>query len=91
MIAARAAGDLLQAAYVASTTSWKIVEGLWAANDRPVPSGGAVRAHIRDLSRRPPALEDLWRRLFAGDASNRVQAAIEIIEWIVPRLDPAFS
>lgn len=91
MIAAQEAGDRLQAAYVASTTSWKILEGLWAVNDMPVPSSGAVRAHIRDLPRRPPALEDLWRRLFAGDASNRVQAAITIIEWVVPRLDPAFS
>jgi hypothetical protein len=86
MIAARQAGDLLQAAYVASTTSWKILEGLWAVNDRPMPAGGTVRAHIQDLTRRPSALEDLWHRLFAGDAPSRVQAAIEVIEWIVPRL-----
>ena len=89
MIAAREAGDLLQAAYVASTTSWKILEGLWALNDRPMPPGGAVRAHIQDLTRRPPALEHQWRRFFVGTAPNRVQAAIEIIEWIVPRLASA--
>jgi len=91
MIAAREAGDLLQAAFVASTTSWKILEGLWAVNDRPMPAGGAVRAHIQDLTRRPPALEDLWHRLFAGDAPSRVQAAIEAIEWVVPRLDPTLG
>ena len=89
MIAAREAGDLLQAAYVASTTSWKILEGLWALNDRPMPPGGAVRAHIQDLTRRPLALEDQWRRFFVGDAPHRVQAAIEIIEWVVPRLASA--
>jgi predicted nucleotidyltransferase len=86
MIAAREAGDLLQAAFVASATSWKMLEGLWALNDRPMPSAGAVRAHIQDLTRRPPALEDQWRSLFVGDAPHRVQAAIDVIEWVVPRL-----
>jgi predicted nucleotidyltransferase len=87
MIVAREAGDLLQAAYVVSTASWPILEGLWAANDKPMPPNGAVRAHIRDLSRTPPALEDLWHRFFAGDVSDRIQAAIELIDWVVPVLE----
>jgi len=78
---------MLQAAYVASTTSWQVLEGLWAANGRPMPSNGAVRAHVRDLSTTPPLLEELWHRFFAGDAPDRVQAAIEIIDWVVPILE----
>jgi hypothetical protein len=32
-----AAGDLLKATFCVSTTSWQLIEGLWAANDLPLP------------------------------------------------------
>ena len=86
ILAAKEAGDELKAAYITSVTSWKILEGIWAANEKPMPPGGAVWAHIKDLSRGPPHVEAQLRRLFEGDTLDRIGAAVEIIEWILPIL-----
>lgn len=80
-------GDLLKAAYVAGTSSWQIMEGLWAANDLPVPPNSSVRAHLRDLSKGPPEVERSYRELFLAGAAQRVQVALELIDWILIQLD----
>ena len=85
--AARDAGDLLRAAYVASTSSWKILEGLWAANERPIPANAAVWTHLKDLSAAPQDLEPTLQKLFAGAAPERVEATIAIVDWVIPRLE----
>jgi predicted nucleotidyltransferase len=87
--AARDAGDLLRAAYVASTSSWKILEGLWAANERPIPANAAVWTHLKDLPAAPQDLEPTLQRFFAGAAPERVEAAIAIVDWVIPRLEKA--
>jgi len=87
MAAAGAAGDLRRAAYVSSTTSWPLLTGLWAANDRPMPPSGAVWAHLADLSKGPLQVEARLECLFMGEASERVQVAIDLIEWAVPHLE----
>ncbi len=85
--AARDAGDELRAAYVASTSSWEMLRGIWAAYDKPVPPCGALWAHLHDLPAGPPDIEAWLRRLFAGDTADRISAAIEIIDWVLPRLE----
>lgn len=80
-------GDLPKAAYVAGTSSWQVIEGLWAANDLPVPPNSSVRAHLRDLSKGPPEVERSYRALFLADALQRVQVALELINWILIQLD----
>jgi len=85
--AARDAGDELRAAYVASTSSWEMLRGIWAAYGKPVPPCGALWAHLHDLPAGPLDIEAWLRRLFAGDASDRIGAAIEIIDWVLPRLE----
>jgi len=81
--AAQDAGDELRAAYVTGVTSWVILEGIWAVHEKPVPPCGAVWAHIQDLSPETPNIEAWLRRLFGEDASDRIQAAVEIIAWVV--------
>lgn len=85
--AARDAGDELRAAYVASTSSWEMLRGIWAVYDKPVPPCGALWAHLHDLPAGPPDLEAWLRRLFTGDTSDRIGAALEIIDWVLPRLE----
>ena len=85
--AARDAGDELRAAYVTSTSSWEMLRGIWAAYDKPVPPSGALWAHLHDLPAGPPDIEAWLRRLFAGDTCDRISAAIEIIDWVLPRLE----
>ena len=81
------AGDLARAAYYASTSSWKVLEGIWAVHDKPIPPAGALWAHVDDLTARPPSVRTAMRVLFEGDAEARVQAALAILEWVLPLLD----
>jgi hypothetical protein len=81
------AGDELRAAYIASTSAWEMLRGIWAAYDKPVPPSGALWAHLHDLPAGPPDIEAWLRRLFVGATSDRIGAAIEIIDWVLPRLE----
>lgn len=78
---ATAAGDALKMGYYASTNSWKVLEGLWALNGKPVPPAGAVWAHLPDLTKRPEELEGTLQRLFKGTAEERSEAMLGLIGW----------
>ncbi|MGH3145814.1 MAG: nucleotidyltransferase domain-containing protein, partial [Rubrobacter sp.] len=84
---AERAGDHLKAAYVATTVSWPILEGLRAANDTPVPPNSSVWPHLRDLPDDPSPLEDLLRLLFLGGVEERVTAASGLMRRIAERLE----
>lgn len=86
IVAALDAGDTFRAAYVAATTSWPILEGIWAANEKPMPPCGAVWAHVGDLTRGPPDVTGRLRLLFGGDMRERAGAALDLIAWIVREL-----
>jgi predicted nucleotidyltransferase len=79
-------GDWLKAAFVAGTSSWQLMEGLWAANNLPLPPNSSVRPHLRDLAG-PPDVEAKYRRLFLGDTGERVGVTLELIDWIRARLE----
>lgn len=84
--AALEAGDELKAAFIVGTTSWKMLEGVWAVNDRPMPSSGGVKAHLADLDLQPPAPADWFSRLFLGESSARIETGLGLIAWLVPLL-----
>lgn len=84
MDVALAAGDILKAAFVATTTSWEILTGLWTVNDKPMPPNSSVWFHLKDLSNVPPYLEETLHRLFCGETLVRVHTAINLIDWILP-------
>ncbi|GAB3405056.1 nucleotidyltransferase domain-containing protein [Flindersiella endophytica] len=83
---AQKGGDRLKAAFVAGTSSWGIIEGLWAANDRPLPPNSSVRPHLDDLRAGPAEVAEKYERLFLGDTDERIDTARELIGWIVARL-----
>jgi predicted nucleotidyltransferase len=85
--AAQDAGDSLKAGCAVAMTTWFVVEALWAANDKPPPSGGTVLAQARNLNRQPPDLAVRLEEYFTGDLWIRVQAAAEIINWLLPLLE----
>ncbi|MBO0793483.1 MAG: nucleotidyltransferase domain-containing protein [Ktedonobacteraceae bacterium] len=78
--------DLLKAAFVASTTSWITLVGLWAVNDKPMPPNSSVWAHLKDLSLTPPDVETLLKHYFCGEARQRVEIAINLTEWVLAHL-----
>jgi len=84
---ALSAEDLLKAAFITSTTSWKILEGLWAANEKPMPPVGSVWAHLKDLSKGSSHVEEVLKLLFCGDTQQRIQTALDLIGWILAHLD----
>ena len=83
---AMSGGDLLKAAFVAGTSSWSIMEGLWAANNRPLPPNSSIRPHLGDLSVGPPDIGVRYRQLFLAGARERVRTALDLIDWILGRL-----
>ena len=87
LTAAQAAGDDLKAAYVTATTAWKILEGLWAVNDTPMPPSGAVWAHLADLADNPAPLRWWVQQRFTGTTSERSEAAVTVINHIVTGLE----
>lgn len=84
---AMAAGDALKAAFVTATSSWHVIEGLWAANDKPLPPNSSVRPHLVDLTKGPADLNSAYCRLFLGDTGTRIATWIKLTRWIVTSLD----
>jgi hypothetical protein len=87
MTVAKRAGDLLKATFVASTTSWEVLVGLWAVNGKPMPPNSSVWVHLKDLPKRPPDVEAVLKHFFCGEAQQRVQTAIDLIDWILAHLN----
>jgi len=85
--AAQASRDVLKASFVVSTTSWKIMEGIWAVNSRPVPPSGLVLYHLKYMDLVPENMNGRMKSLFAGDVSERIDAAIDLIQWIITNLN----
>lgn len=76
----------LKMGYFSSIQSQKILEGLWAANNKPVPPAGAVFTHLTRLETPLPHFE-LIEGLFAGDPLKRCKTALTLIDWILPRIN----
>lgn len=87
MNVALAADDILKAAFVATTTSWEILLGLWAANEKPMPPNSSVWFHLKDLSNMPHGLVTMLHSLFCGETHMRVHTAMNLIDWMLPYLD----
>jgi len=88
--ASDAAHDALRAGFVTATTSWKILEGVFAVNDLPVPPSGALLSCLAGLERTPPDFAGCIERLFTDrDSSERNRAALWLIDWVTGRLDAA--
>jgi len=83
---ATSGGDLLKAAFVTATSSWQIMTGLWAANNRPLPPNSSVRPHLGDLTQGPADVEALYSQLFLADTGQRIEVALELIDWTLARI-----
>lgn len=75
----------LKMGYLSSIQGWKILEGLWAANQKPMPPAGAVFAHISRLEAPLPHFE-LMNGLFGSDPHTRSKTALTLIDWILQRI-----
>jgi predicted nucleotidyltransferase len=85
--AAQNAGDELKAAFVTSTNSFQILQGIWIANQKPIPPNGAVLAHLKDITKESPFIESWVKNLFIGNNRVRIDTAVKTIKWIISHLE----
>ncbi|MBH0345987.1 MULTISPECIES: nucleotidyltransferase domain-containing protein [Bacillus] len=80
------ANDELKASYIVQTSTWTLLEGIWAINNKPVPPAGSVLRYIQTLPNKPIHLDELLNQLFLGDTTERISSAIVLIEWVLHNL-----
>ncbi|GAB6437586.1 nucleotidyltransferase domain-containing protein [Bacillus cereus] len=68
--------DELKASYIVHTSTWTLIEGIWAINNKPVPPAGSVLRYIQVLPNKPIHLEALLHKLFLGATTERTSSAI---------------
>ncbi|MBM6648734.1 nucleotidyltransferase domain-containing protein [Bacillus sp. RIT 809] len=79
--------DELKASYIIHTSTWTIIEGIWAINNNPAPPAGSVLKYMQTLSNRPSNFDELINKVFLGDTTERVSSAVFLIEWVLLNLE----
>lgn len=77
------ANDEFKASYIIHTSTWTLLEGIWAINNKPTPPAGSVLRYIQALPKKPIHLEALLHKLFLGDTKERIESAIVLMEWVL--------
>ncbi|MHC2835632.1 nucleotidyltransferase domain-containing protein [Bacillus sp. F9_6S_D1_P_5] len=75
--------DELKASYIVQTSTWTLLEGIWAVNSKPVPPAGSVLRYIQTLPNKPIHLDELLNKLFLGNTTERIPSANFLIEWVL--------
>lgn len=73
--------DSMKKRYLAHINSWKILEALWAVNDKPTPPAGTAYRKRGELRTVP--CENWFEKLFSEECCG---AAAEIIDFLLPIL-----
>lgn len=73
--------DELLISYLVSINTWKVLEGMWAVNRKPVPPASSLYRRYKDLKNVP--FDGWFERLMTGSTESRAKAMIETIEWIL--------
>lgn len=73
--------DPMKKRYLAHINSWKILEALWAVNDKPTPPAGTAYRKRGELRTVP--CENWFEKLFSEECCG---AAAEIIDFLLPIL-----
>ncbi len=77
--------DMLCVAYLTATNTWKVLEGIWAVNQKPIPPSSSLYRSYTDLSITP--CENWFEQLFTDDVRDRGQIMLVFIDWILQRLE----
>ncbi|HDR7795664.1 TPA: nucleotidyltransferase domain-containing protein [Bacillus luti] len=80
------ANDELKASYIVHTSTWTLLEGIWAVNNKPVPPAGSVLKYIQTLSNRPINFDELINKVFKGNTPEWISSAVFLIEWVLMNL-----
>lgn len=72
--------DEMKISYLISTNTWKVLEGVWAKNNKPMPPSSIAFANHNELASVPYA--NWFSELLVEDNLSRANAMIKIIDWI---------
>jgi predicted nucleotidyltransferase len=77
--------DYLKVNFITAVSSWKVLEAVFAVNDKPVPPAGRV---IRELPNLKTIPEEHWfEGLFHEDTNQRTKSMLSVIGWVLPLLE----
>lgn len=78
------AKNTLLVAYLTQTNVWKVLEGIWAVNQKPVPPSMSLYRRYSDLEHIP--CQNWLGSLLIGDVDTKGKTMIFLIDWIIERL-----
>lgn len=79
LLSAIASEDYIKASYLLATNTWKVLEGVWAINNKPMPPSSIA---YNTYGRLEFPLENWFKDLVAGDVLSKADTMIKIIEII---------
>ena len=75
--------DLTRISYLVATNTWKLLEGIYAINDKPVPPSSLVFNKHKSLEL---PIDNWFERLLTEDTLSRADTMIKIIDIICSKL-----
>ncbi len=71
--------NIQRVAYILSTNTWKVLEGVWAINNKPIPPSSIAfcKSELLDIP-----IENWFKELLLGDINHRANTMVKIIDWI---------
>jgi predicted nucleotidyltransferase len=76
--------DQLKADFLTAAYSWRLIEAVYAVNDKPVPPPCSL---IRELPKLKLTPGQKWfSRLYSGDTRERTLTLIDGIDWVLLKL-----
>lgn len=72
--------DMQKVAYLLATNTWKVLEGVWAINNKPIPPS-SIAFSKHELLWMP--LENWFKDLLMGDIETRANTMLEVIDIIL--------
>lgn len=83
LLSAINSNDEMKISYLLSTNTWKVLEGIWAKNNKPMPPSSIAFVKNNELTCVPC---DNWlSKLLVGNNLSRADFMVETIDWICER------
>ena len=79
LLSAIKCNDNVRISYLVSTNTWKVLEGVWAMNNKPIPPS-SLAFHTHNVLCFP--LDNWFENLFAGELLSRADTMIKMIDII---------
>lgn len=77
--------DMLMLSYLVSINTWKVLERIWAVNQKPIPPACSLYRRYKELELIPSP--NWFEGLLIEDPERRSRVMIDSVDWILKRLE----